>query len=65
MLSFLYVKDLFEPKYEHLIKQQENVGQKHFRNPRYSLNTHMIPGTSSKELKKKSRKGKMLTPKTS
>lgn len=23
------------------------------RNPRYSLNTHMIPGTSSKELKKK------------
>ena len=46
MLSFLYVKDLFAPKYEHLIKQQENVGQKHFKEPKvfteYSHDTRNV-----------------------
>ena len=29
---YLYVKDLSEPKYEHLIKKRENAGIKHVNN---------------------------------
>ena len=29
---YLYAKDLSEPKYEHLIKNRENVGIKHLNN---------------------------------
>ena len=32
--TYLYAKDLSEPKYEYLIKKRENVGRKHVSNPK-------------------------------
>ena len=31
---YLYAKDIYEPKYQFLIKKRENIGLKHFNDPK-------------------------------
>ena len=42
---FIYAKDLYEAKYQLLIKKLENIGLKHFNDPKvFLVNFQMIAG---------------------
>ena len=42
----MYAKDIYEPKYQFLIKKRENIGLKHFNDPKvfveYSNDIHDV-----------------------